>query len=206
MLNINSERWIHISSGNGSVSKEEWQEIKNTKYINKPTGGLWLSKYNGQSHNVCEWLNYVQDQVSANGEYSSLYRMANEYKAGLIFEFTQNPNIAIIQNEEELKCFIDSFSLSSTSLDYEKIANIYDGLYLKLFGLPFKYWSEYQSDEFNFRTWGCNTLLIFNYDIIKSWTKIDIDASIDIDGFINYDISGHSKTYRKGIYERKGNN
>ena len=98
-----------------------------------------------------------------------------------------------------------NFLLSNMSLDYEKIAKVYDALYLQLFSLPIRYWSKYEDNDLNFKSWGCNTLLLFNYNIIKSLHNIDFSTITDIDGRVTY-MPVKYKVYRKEFYGRKGIN
>lgn len=203
MTDIKQQQWIHIHMGNDTISKEEWEPIKNSNYQNKPTGGLWLSKYSGEDYNICEWLNYVQDQIAENGEYSKLYRHANSYKGGFIIELEDHIRIAEIKTEEDLRKFIEKFSLSDKSLDYEKMAEEYDALHLQMFHLPMKYWSESTLSDFHFKSWGCNTLLIFRYEAIKTYSKIELDTLFDSSRFISFKIK-REKVYRKDNHERKG--
>lgn len=205
MTEIENQKWIHIHMGNNDISKDEWEQIKNSNYQNKPTGGLWLSKYNGEDHNICEWLNFLQDETCEKGEYSDLYQTAISYKGGFLIELIENSKIAVIKNEDDLNYFMKNFLLSNMSLNYEKIAKVYDALYLQLFSLPIRYWSKYEDNDLNFKSWGCNTLLLFNYNIIKSLHNIDFNTITDIDGRVTY-MPVKDKVYRKEFYERKGIN
>lgn len=204
MTDIKEHNWIHIYSGNNSISKEEWQPIQNLPYQNKPVGGLWLSKYNGEDYNICEWLDFIQDEIAENGEYSTLYRMASNYMGGFLVKLKENSNVLIIENEEELEQ-IKSKYLLCKSLNYEKIAETFDALYINLFALPSKYWSKYQDNYFNFKTWGCSTLLIFNFESIESFEPIEIETVIESNGSIYYKLK-EEKKYRKEYHERKKEN
>lgn len=193
-MDLNKQQWINI--GDEKFCDKKFEIIKNSNYQNKPSGGLWFSKYNGDNNNICEWLNYIQDQTAEYGEYCDLYTRAMYYKVGSIIQLKEDANIALI-DRNSIESFIRNYSLNEISLDYEKISKVYDALYLELFNLPSKYWSGYRNNLFNFKSWSVSTLLLFNYNIININEVIGIDVNSNLKGALSFSIN-RSKVYRKG--------
>ncbi len=185
-----------ITTGTNQIQKELLFSVQRPEnnYDFKPSGGLWASKYYGECGNVCDWLNLLQ----ANPE----RRVDVDFSNATLLLLKEDAKICFIQSEEDVKRlstiyhslhheinFYDFEILKNKyAINYESLSEDYDGFYVDLSCLPERMIAN--TDRTNncgeFGTWGCNTLLLFNVDCIKSYSPITIKKVEQEDGYQFY--------------------
>ena len=143
-----------IHYGSNSFEKDWFASIRNINFLNKPEGGLWASPVNSKYG----WIDWCKR------ENFELQRLKESFK------FNCNGSFIVINKPEDLKelplCFREC-SIERKKLrpyfDFEKMAKEVDGVYLTEAG-------EYKtrlSFPLNFYGWDCESVLIFNFNVIK---------------------------------------
>ena len=139
------EEYIHM--GQGKFDKYRFQPIKNREGWVKPDGGLWSSPENAPYG----WEDWV---------------VSNDFTANLdswfIFTLKDGAKVLRITNAEQLN---DLPKLETdlphnwVTLDFEKLAEEYDAMLVMISSDQKLYWDLYG--------WDCDTLLVFNPDVIE---------------------------------------
>lgn len=134
---------------------EEFVPIKNYRFFNKPSGGLWSSPKNSKN----SWEKWIKE----NNYRETHYREKTDFflkdgsKILKIISYEDLKKLPKIEYPEEVINFIGR-ELYDTLVypDFEKIAESYDGLFI-----------EINSETKPFmKGWDVDSLLIFNKDII----------------------------------------
>ena len=159
-----------ITLGTLHLDPKYFFQICNRPFSNKPVGGLWASPYIEDEKFCSDWHRWCIENSFSTGDNSK----------GVLFNISDSARIAIIDSEEDLvalcsaypKQEIYSFSFNRT-IDYEKMAMDYDGIFLTSKGEIRTRFSM----ECNLYGWDCESLLIFNYSIIEQAQPIHITSS-----------------------------
>ena len=143
-----------IHYGSNSFEKDWFAPVKNSGFLNKPEGGLWASPVNSEYG----WIDWCKS------ENFMLQKLEKSFK------FNCNGSFIVINKPEDLEelplCFEEHFieiGLKFSYFDFEKIAKEVDGVYLTEAG-------QYRtrlSFPLNLYGWDCESVLIFNPDVIK---------------------------------------
>ena len=164
----------YVHNGTSVIYKELWNKIymnpANTNYgYIKPTGGFWTSNYS--SDNLSSWLEYLLDECPDMLEEALL-------KDNIILKLYSNSKLLTIENKNDFMNLRDSnlttklnkpskilyqydYTYINEILDYEKIAQLYDAIYVN----PYADKSLYN--------YSVPTMLIMNPNIIEYFKKVN---------------------------------
>ena len=164
----------YVHNGTSVIYKELWNKIymnpANTNYgYIKPTGGFWTSNYS--SDNLSLWLEYLLDECPDMLEEALL-------KDNIILKLYSNSKLLTVENKNDFMNLRDSnlttklnkpskilyqydYEYINEILDYEKIAQLYDAIYVN----PYADKSLYN--------YSVPTMLIMNPNIIEYFKKVN---------------------------------
>ena len=146
---------IYIHYGSDSFDKFKFKPIKNRRFWVKPEGGLWASNIESKYG----WKQWMDDNRIFNDEYF------DRYEDGMFkFKLQENSKILKINNSDKLNNLFKEFEMKESyhtwkTLDFEKLSNYYDGIEVDI--------SNDRRLYFDLYGWDCDSILIFNPDIIK---------------------------------------
>lgn len=153
----------YLSVGSSYISPELFLDIKNTDSI-KPSGGIWATKHDTQYKSYNEWVDYLcnHSHILYYHGFSNPYNLPATY-----ITLKKESNIFILDSLEKL-----SFLKTNNSLDYEKLAQDYDGIYIDI-----KKLSKYQDKEVTslIDDFCVSTLIIFNISCIQYYQEAYVD-------------------------------
>jgi hypothetical protein len=168
------EHPIYIHYGHKEFDKEQFQEIKNWHFRNKPIGGLWASPVNAE---------YGWKEWNKSNEFVPIEENNS-------FKFTLSPaaNILVISSVDDIDKLpsqtYDDPSLTylakltemtgSKSIDFETIKNNgYDAVELKF--------SEDTGLYMTMYGWDCDSIVILNPDIVEPILEKEKEKNIVFD-------------------------
>lgn len=155
----------YFHAGTDHIYKELWLNIQMEQIhqFSKPYGGLWTSHLRVDSNRICDWIDYLDEENNIELERLS-------YKKSCLIKFKENVKFLNIQTANDFKNLKDSGFVKniqnpnfSELLDYEKIADYYDLLYVKFSTHP------------SFKSFSINTMLALNIDSIEYYKPITVD-------------------------------
>ena len=113
--------------------------------MNKPRGGLWTSPVVSEL-NWEQWCEWEMPQW-----------LLKRYKYYFTVDTTDILVIDSWESADKLPRFIENYSSNRTSIDYEKLAKTYKGIWVK----PFDGW-RFRNRPFHFNVWDVDTMLIID--------------------------------------------
>ena len=138
----------YIHYGHTSFDKNLFIKITNEKPMSKPRGGLWASDINAKYG----WKDWNE---------SAKFAECNKENS-FTFTLYDNANILYINSVKDLESLSkaqDKFSFTSwVSLDFEKLAEIYDAIEVNISSDYDLYYKLYG--------WDCDSILIMNPDVV----------------------------------------
>lgn len=145
-----------ITFGTKNINTSIFRDI--VPFNTKPYGGLWLTKYTDINAN--EWLMFLEEHPSIffqkfNGEAS-------------IVTLNSDVNILWIENTDDFNEAYNKYPSSNENkkiLDYEAIANDYDGFYI----------NSRVIYNIGYEDYCISSLILFNPQAIKSYKPIDVE-------------------------------
>lgn len=174
-----------LSVGTDYLSSDLFQNIENTA-SSKPYGGIWATPQNPNFPNYNEWADYL-----CRNPHILYYK--SDYPFLLpasLLTLKENANIFNISSLEDLNFLKQEFPFNNW-IDFEKLSQYYDGIYINLSKLK----ELSQKDIEKLLTFSVNTLIIFNPNTIKHYKSANIsieftssipEYKINIDTSTNY--------------------
>lgn len=174
MEKLLQQEFFHF--GSNKILKELWLNIQTcqsgTNYI-KPYGGIWTSHIN--SYNICDWLAYKEEKDPIN------FDIYVGQKTSCLVKFKDDSKLLKIENNNDFKNLKDSgytkkletpieinrytyYTITiDETIDYDKIANEYDLLYVS------NIYEDY------FRNYSIVSMLGLNPDSIEYYKSVEAD-------------------------------
>lgn len=158
----------YLTVGTSSINRELFRNVipYPSNYSTKPYGGLWLSPFDKIDSNL--WLRYISSSDSL-----FYYKFSEN---GCIVDLKEGTKVLNITSKDEFEqahikypsifeplffsCFLGE---DPKLLDYEQIAQDYDGIFFKSDVL-----------DQNHADWGIPSLVLFNLNCIQNYTPIKI--------------------------------
>ena len=139
---------IFVCKGNGSFSKENFRPVQNSSvFWVKPKGGLWSSPENAPYG----WEDWAKDNnFSCNLDEEFRFRLSAGAKVLEITNARQLDDLPKLEHNNKY---------SWVALDFEALARKYDAMLVMISNDQQLYWDLYG--------WDCDTLLVFNPDVIR---------------------------------------
>lgn len=146
----NKKEYVHF--GDKKFRKEKWNPIKNELFRNKPSGGLWASPVDSD----CNWENWCI------GEDFHTDRLKKSFR----FTLLGNAKVLHICSVDDLRDIPRVSTLSTILPDFEELMNQgYDAMELHLSKDKY-YLDDNRCLYFALYGWDCDSIIIFNPDII----------------------------------------
>ena len=180
---------IFISYGTDEFNPSDIRPInvdsRWSKNNNKPQGGLWASPL----HSLNGWADFC------NRDSFRLRTLSKHF----IFKLRSDARIYIINDINDLKKHIkyDDYC-GKYILDFEKIVNLYDGIYLTSVGVKnLRYIDDYRIGDMY--SWDVESICVFNSDVVEPIEENAFEKAekhkyekplYDID---DYDFAGYDK-------------
>lgn len=159
----------YLSIGTNFIASELFINIKNTQGT-KPTGGIWTTQYYENYNHFNEWVDFL-----CNNPYIIFYHnFDNPYNLPAIcITLKDYSKILTIDSLEKVQYLKEKYPFNNW-IDYEKISQDYDGIYIHL--TKFR---ETQNEDYKklAHSYSVNTMLLFNLDCINYYQKGYIDLS-----------------------------
>ena len=164
-------KYKYITFGMLELSKDKFKEVRNREMFCKPWGGLWSSPYISNEKYISDWHRWC-----INNDFR-----VDKLSDAVLFNIEDGANIYTIDTLEDLTYLLEYFSqedrfglnnfLDSRVLDYERLHKDLglDGIYLTKNGEAETRWSNP-----TLYGWDVESLLIFNFDIIKDQKHIKL--------------------------------
>lgn len=149
----------YLSVGKGSLDPESFEPIKNTDSI-KPLGGLWATKHNLNSVCYNDWVNYLTENPAI-----FYHKYMGCDIPSVFFALKEDANILNINCKTMLNIAKHIHHTEDGQLDFEKLAEVYDGVYIDVRGLHKDGMHEYED------LYCVNTLILFNLNCIDYYKQ-----------------------------------
>lgn len=159
-----------LCAGIEHIEESKFLKIKNQQLFNKPIGGLWSSPFRENDTYKSHWLEWCSEECFNKGD----------EEHGVIFELVDEARVLTIDGIEDLKEATLKYEAKNELemfdrkyLDFEKLSNDYDAIYLTRNGEQ----KTRYTFEYSLYGWDVETILVLNYEAIKksSIKKISID-------------------------------
>lgn len=152
---------------------------RNVDLSNKPYNGLWASTYLVDGDVKSDWHRFLLDNMRENIQTDAI-----------IFKLKENVNICIInsydtlakvtekyklnkEDNEELNVLMKSeFYINKSFIDYEKLSEDYDGLYVSKQAIIE---TKHPFAKYSLNTWDVETLLLGNLECIDNYRKTKLN-------------------------------
>lgn len=142
-------------AGCSAFDMELFEPILNNPYFTKPHGGLWASDINS-THSWSKWCTSEQFQCQRLEIY-------------FLFTLSENARVCTIDSMEKFNAIAKEFAMhpqpenlgifGAVALDFEKLATQYDAIEVILS-------EDYHLLNQAFPCWDCDSLLVFNPDVV----------------------------------------
>lgn len=136
MSSLLDQEYFH--AGSSYIREELWENLQldqfHPDYI-KPYGGLWTSRSRMDIGRISDWVDYLEDD-------EPLLFLNISYLKGCLVKFCDDAKFLEIQDKNDFQNLKDSgFTIKNVAgypeiLDYEKLSEIYDLLYISPFAHP----------------------------------------------------------------------
>lgn len=152
---------IYIHYGHKHLDINKFQPVYNREVVCKPGGGLWASSIIGYN-NWIDWviINHFYIEEKYNDKNWFKFKLKPDTKILYINNYNQLQNLPHIERNIMNTFIYDLVEF----IDYKKLSNIYDAIYIQ-------FSNDYILYE-KLDAWDCDTLLVFNIDKV-----IEIDSS-----------------------------
>ena len=166
MIDITKMQFIHY--GNTKLEPIRISKLDNS-YLNKPNIGLWASPIGEEYYTWKEWCE-AEDFRKCDDDNSFKFHLSD--KANILI--IDHPDVLLQLKQRQLLIGKPESSLNVV-LDYDKIISnkLYDGVllihgnYYNLFHSGCKLNNTYINKYIDFYSWDCDSIVIWNTDIIK---------------------------------------
>lgn len=181
---------MFLSVGTDFIYPEFFVNIKNTGGA-KPVGGIWATKQT-EIMQYNPWIDFVLSRPNLLFYKSN----GNPFKQpAVLIKLKDAANICTVDSEEKMDLILKSFPDGNGWIDFEKLAECYDGLFISYNKLLA---SENPKVSINIRPFSVDTLIIFNPNCIEYFQK----ASVEIEPF-NFDMPSFDTRYQIIVEEEK---
>jgi hypothetical protein len=168
-MDATKTKYVHY--GNNKFNKNEFRPIKNRQFQAKPNGGFWGSRVDAQfgwkdwceseCFAECKENNKIEFALTENARIFNIHSVADAKKLKEIYA---------ISPDEELSSF--GLPYMFTTVDFEKMTQDYDGIEFFLSDDDELYHELY--------LWDCDSIVIFNPEVIIELNKEIIKSDISI--------------------------
>ena len=156
---MNTKKFEFVHIGNFDIKKEMFIDILNDGI--KPYGGFWACPNNNIDGSISDRTDYILENL--NGKFLRF----NENR-GCLFNLKETASILYLLNDDDVKKVKEKFS-NGKYIDYEKISNIYDALYVNPYSL------SYNLRQNEFYNWNMRSLVVFNLDCIEEYVPFEFE-------------------------------
>lgn len=130
----------------------------------KPKGGLWLTEFETNFSNYNVWLDFILR--NKRNMYIFFYKRNGNnpfVKPCSVITLKEDANIFIIDSKEKYDFLVSSFPDDRGQLSFEKMSNLYDGVFVNVSKLRYK--MDYCDFE-KFDKFDVDSLCLFNLNCI----------------------------------------
>ncbi len=156
-MNTQNYKFVHI--GNFNIKKEMFIDILNDGV--KPYGGFWACPNNNIEGSISDRTDYILENLNEK------FLRYNENR-GCLFNLKETASILYLSTDDDVKKIKKEFS-NGNYIDYEKISNIYDAIYIN----PYSF--SYILRQNEFYDWNIRSLVIFNLDCIEEYVPFEFE-------------------------------
>lgn len=153
----------YLTVGTSEIKRDLFVPIKDGDEPSiKPTGGIWLTKYDSQYENYNEWVDYLIDNPDVLF-YKSLAYDIWKQPCSLV-KLNDDSKIFSLENTDGFEYLINTFKKDSDYFSYEIMSQHYDGIYIDILKMMRndKYKKQFQLA----RELCVSSLILFNLDCI----------------------------------------
>ena len=157
----------YITLGTDKLLEEYFYQIVNSDRIVKPVGGVWCSNYYAPT--FIEWLDFLTTKPRY---YSRFFVPNNPFKMnGAVIKLYDDAKVFCVDSKEAVSELEQRYSL-----DFEKLSEEYDALYVDPFS-SFDY-GDRKGDEYR-KIYIIKSLDVFNLSAVESYKR----ATVNIEPF-----------------------
>lgn len=141
-----------------SFEHEKFQAVRNREMFNKPERGLWSSPVDS------EWSWKQWGEQNDFGDFSTCFSFVF---SGSLLKIDSERSLELVYKNYPLgvgECFPASLTEEMKLIDWEKIADDYDGVWLTEKGENETRWSA----PITLYGWDCETILVMNKDAVDA--------------------------------------
>ncbi len=176
---------VYIHYGHKEFDKNEFQEIKNKLFRNKPVGGLWASPVNAP-YGWKDWSKSTgaKDFLQITEDLSFKFTLSSAARVLVISSVADVEKLPTqVCNDDNLKDLVESTEATGVkSIDFEKLKNSgYDAVELK-----------FSNDDGLYRTmfgWDCDSIVVLNPDVVEPVLEKDVVEHLLTDAIVRSDLT-----------------
>ena len=173
----------YLSVGTNIISNDLFREIHNSvnKKSIKPSGGFWMTEFNPNLPAYNCWLDYIFERHIHLLFYKN--KGVNPFKQPCsVVSLKKEAKIYNLSSADEYMYLLNNYGDDNNIINFEKLANNYDGIFVNLLSLNRCLKEE---DSSLFSSFSVNTMLLFNVDCIDYYYA----GTVDIENFDYTDMS-----------------
>ena len=184
---------LYLTVGTDKITDELFVSIKDKEDMYKPSGGLWLTKYDTNYSNYNVWVDYLIDNPNVmfyKNKSASIW-----HQPCSIVKLHDEANIFNLNNENNYNYLLNKYPLNNNSFSYESMTKDYDGIYVDLLSLITNSNKKEISDLV--KQYCVSTLLLYNLDCIDYYHSglLDIEP-FDLEYYM-YEGTSYNINYDK---------
>lgn len=165
--------WVHV--GNDHIESNKFK-ISNAHEYNKPKGVLWLSERRKENKSFCSWFlvltapkrKHISDKLFEE-EVNEKGIVHKKCKCCIV-KLSNDANILALDSKDKLKKLDSKYIIKDDRynycLDYVQISYDYDGIFIS------------EGIDASFKHFECDSLVIFNSNIIESYAPALVERTI----------------------------
>lgn len=142
--------------------EDKLEPVENSDFLNKPEGGLWTSTLTNDNESA--WVKWCRRERWWNTESRELWAL--EVGDADIYEIDTVADLGAI-----IEVFQADTPLSMPQLDFEALAEVYDGIHLTANGQAVTRFIP----EANLYGWDCESTLFFDWVFTDVWKLGQVD-------------------------------
>lgn len=156
---MDTKKYEFVHIGNFDIKREMFIDILNNR--TKPYGGFWACPNNSIEGSISDRTDYILENLDDK------FLRYNENR-GCLFNLKETASILYLLTDDDVKKIKKEFS-NGNYIDYEKISNIYDAIYIN----PYSF--SYILRQNEFYDWKVRSLVVFNLDCIEEYVPFEFE-------------------------------
>ena len=162
----------YLTVGTDYISNDFFRKVQdsNNKDNMKPSGGLWMTKFQEEYPTYNVWVDFIIQNLSV-----FFYKNPSSYlfsRPCSVITLKKNANVFLLDSKEKLDVLRKNYPKEVGYFSFEALSQDYDGIYVSLTKILPTLELEEQKQ---FRKFGVDSLLLFNTSCIDYYKRANLE-------------------------------